>query len=84
MLSRERKMGIGFENIGVDRVEAGLLGRRRDLHTVDGLKRKRGLVEDARGLKQLEDENRCLKRLVADQALDIQMLKAVHLSEIGR
>jgi hypothetical protein len=30
-------------------------------------------------LKHLEDENRRLKQLVADQALDIQMLK--HLSE---
>jgi putative transposase len=32
---------------------------------------------DARRLKQLEDENRRLKRLVADQALDIQILKEV-------
>jgi putative transposase len=35
--------------------------------------------EDAKRLKHLEDENRRLKQLVADQALDIQMLK--HLSE---
>ena len=35
-------------------------------------------VSEARRLKQLEDENRRLKRLVADQALDIQMLKAVN------
>lgn len=34
-------------------------------------------VSDARRLKQLEDENRRLKRLVADQALDLQMLKEV-------
>ena len=33
-------------------------------------------VNEARRLKQLEDENRRLKKLVADQALDIQMLKA--------
>lgn len=32
-------------------------------------------VSDARKLKELEDENRRLKRLVADQALDNQMLK---------
>ncbi len=32
---------------------------------------------DAKRLKQLEDENRRLKRLVADQALDIQILKEV-------
>jgi putative transposase len=35
--------------------------------------------EEAKRLKQLEDDNRLLKQLVADQALDIQMLK--HLSE---
>ena len=35
--------------------------------------------EEAKRLKHLEDENRRLKQLVADQALDIQMLK--HLSE---
>ncbi|MCG9052520.1 transposase [Laribacter hongkongensis] len=34
-------------------------------------------VPEARRLKQLEDENNRLKRLVADQALDIQMLKEV-------
>jgi putative transposase len=42
-------------------------------------KRKFGGMEvsDARRLKQLEDENRRLKKLVADQALDNQMLKEV-------
>jgi putative transposase len=35
--------------------------------------------EEAKRLKQLEEENRRLKRLVADQALDIQMLK--HINE---
>ncbi len=34
-------------------------------------------VNEARRLKQLEDENRRLKHMVADQALDIQALKAV-------
>src|SRR5690606_19621511 len=34
-------------------------------------------VNEARRLKQLEEENRRLKQLVADQAFDIQMLKAV-------
>lgn len=33
--------------------------------------------EEAKRLKELEDENRRLKQLVADQALDIQMLKYV-------
>lgn len=32
-------------------------------------------ISDARRLKGLEDENRKLKRIVADQALDIQALK---------
>jgi hypothetical protein len=35
--------------------------------------------EEAVRLKKLEEENRRLKQLVADQALDIQMLK--HLTE---
>ena len=33
-------------------------------------------VDDAKKLRQLEDENRRLKHLVADQSLDIQALKA--------
>ena len=32
---------------------------------------------ERRRLKKLEDENRRLKHIVADQALDIQMLKHV-------
>lgn len=35
--------------------------------------------EEAKRLKQLEDENKRLKEIVADQALDIRMLK--HISE---
>ena len=34
-------------------------------------------VSEARRLRQLEEENQRLKRLVADQALDIQVLKDV-------
>ena len=34
-------------------------------------------AEEARRLKEQEDENRRLKQLVADQALDIQMLRHV-------
>lgn len=34
-------------------------------------------VSEARRLKQLEDENRRLKRIVADQALNLQVLKDV-------
>lgn len=33
--------------------------------------------EEAKRLKSLEDENNRLKKIVADQALDIQMLKEV-------
>ena len=35
-------------------------------------------LSDVRRLKELEEENRRLKRLVADQALDIQLLKEVN------
>jgi putative transposase len=35
-------------------------------------------VSEARRLKELEDENRRLKKLVAEQALDIDMLKYVN------
>ncbi len=34
--------------------------------------------EEAKRLKNLEEENKQLKKLVADQALDIQMLKEVN------
>lgn len=42
-------------------------------------KRKYGGLEvnDAKKLKALEDENRRLKQMVADQALDLQALKLV-------
>ena len=33
--------------------------------------------EEAKRLKQLEDENKRLKEIVADQALDIRMLKYI-------
>ena len=35
-------------------------------------------VSEAQRLKDLEDENRRLKKLVADYALDIQMLKDIN------
>ena len=38
-------------------------------------------VSDARRLKELENENRKLKRMVADQALDILALKDVVTKE---
>jgi putative transposase len=35
-------------------------------------------VSDAKRLRELEDENRRLKRLVADQALDVQLLRELN------
>jgi putative transposase len=35
-------------------------------------------VSDVRKMRALEDENRRLKQMVADQALDIQALKAIN------
>ncbi|NTU74368.1 transposase [Candidatus Roizmanbacteria bacterium] len=35
-------------------------------------------VSEARRLKELEDENRRLKKLLADQALDIMMFKEIN------
>lgn len=53
------------------------LGMSRE--TLYAWKRKYGGMEvsDAKRLKQLEDENRRLKRIVADQALNLQALKDV-------
>lgn len=53
------------------------LGMSRE--TLYAWKRKYGGMEvsDAKRLKQLEDENRQLKRIVADQALNLQALKDV-------
>ena len=34
-------------------------------------------ISDAKKLRQLEEENRRLKQMVAEQALDIQALKAI-------
>jgi putative transposase len=45
--------------------------------TYDAWKKKYGGMDlpEARRLKQLEEENRRLKRIVADQALNLQVLK---------
>jgi putative transposase len=55
------------------------LSRRHGVsdNTFHRWKRKYGGMEipDARRLKQLEEENRALKRIVADQALNLQVVK---------
>lgn len=62
-------------------VTAAELARRHGIsqHTLYRWKSKFGGMEvsDARRLRQLEDENRRLKQLIAEQSLDIQALKAV-------
>ena len=35
------------------------------------------VTQKVKRLKQLEDENRCLKQMVADQALDMQAMKTI-------
>ena len=59
----------------------GELSRKHGIsnNTVYNWKAKYGglTVSEARRLKALEDENNRLKRIVADQTLDIQALKAV-------
>ena len=67
----------------IQRVDAGMsaaaVGRELGVneYTIYRWKRKYGGLEvnDARKLKQLEDENARLKRMVAEQALDIDALK---------
>jgi hypothetical protein len=58
----------------IRRSTAGGAGHRREAVVGGGMK-----CEEAKRLKHLEGENLRLKQLVADQALDIQMLK--HISE---
>ena len=69
---KEAEMGIGVAD----------LARKHGIaeNTFYRWKAKYGGMEvsDARKLKQLEEENRRLKRVVADQALDIQILKDVN------
>ena len=58
---------------------AGELARRHGINknTIYNWRKKYGSMDvgDARRLKQLEDENRRLKRIVADQALNLQVVK---------
>ena len=80
-----RKSRFSEEQIiqAIKRMDAGLsaadLGRELGVnqYTLYRWKKKYGGLEvsDARRLRQLEDENSKLKRMVAEQALDIDALK---------
>jgi putative transposase len=69
-------------------VATGELCRRLGIsqETLYRWKRKYGGLEvsDARRLRELEEENRRLKRLVAEQALDVLALKDVLSKNFGR
>jgi len=69
-------------------VSTGELCRRLGIsqETLYRWKRKYGGLEvsDARRLRELEEENRRLKRLVAEQALDVLALKDVLSKNFGR
>mgnify|MGYP001183475297 CR=1 FL=1 len=73
----EQIIGILKEQEGGSK--AGELARRHGVseHTIYRWKAKSGGmdVSEAQRLKHLEDENRRLKHMVADQALDIQALR---------
>jgi putative transposase len=75
----EQIIGILKENEGG--IKPADLARRHGVseHTIYRWKAKYGGmdVSEAQRLKQLEDENRRLKHLVADLTLDNQALKAV-------
>lgn len=90
MSSKKRRRHSPEQIVGKLREADALLGAGRDLGAVfqtleiseatyhrwrnqyGGMK-----SEEARRLKELEEENRRLKQLVADKELDIQMLKHV-------
>lgn len=76
---------IGILKEGDAGIPAKELGRKHGVtvQTLYRWKAKYGGMEvsDARRLKALEEENRKLKRLVADQALDIAILKEVNLKK---
>lgn len=77
--SEEQILAIRKEHVAG--VAAAELSRRHGIsqHTLYRWKAKYGGLElsEAKRLRQLEDENRRLKQIVADQSLDIQALKAV-------
>ena len=78
--SEEQIIGVLKENEAVLSVDE--LARKHDVAagTIYRWRSQYGGMEVAelKKLKGLEEENRRLKRLVADQALDIQMLKDIN------
>jgi putative transposase len=68
---KRSEAGLTYEQIGRE------LGVSK--HTISAWKAKYGgmTVSEAQRLRQLEDENSRLKKLVADLSLDKEMLKAV-------
>ena len=90
MSTRRRKQHIPEQIIGKLRDADAMLNSGKDLAVVlqsleiseSSYERWRAQyggmkAEEAKRLKELADENRRLKQLVADQALDIQMLKHI-------
>ncbi len=69
---KENEAGVSVEDLARKHgVAAGTIYRWRNQY--GGME-----VAELKKLKGLEEENRRLKRLVADQALDIQMLKDIN------
>jgi putative transposase len=78
--SEEQVINILREASGGEPVEAVCARHNLSKATYYGWKKKYGGmdVSEARRLRSLEDENGRLKRLVADQAVQIQILKEVN------
>ena len=76
----EQKIAILKEVRAGAKVVATCAKHNIGVQTYHGWKRKFGgmEVDEARRLRGLEEENRQLKRLVADQAVQIQILKEVN------
>ncbi len=76
----EQIIGILKEGQGESTVKAVCAKHNIAEQTYYGWKRKYGgmEVDEARRLRSLEEENGRLKRLVADQAVQIQILKEVN------
>ena len=78
--TEEQIINILREAGGGQSVDAVCARHNLSKATFYGWKRKYGGmdVDEARRLRSLEDENSRLKRLVADQAVQIQILKEVN------